>query len=415
MIEQNLTLCIILSILGGVLQVLSVLVLAYPEHIERSNPHYRTPDFVKNMLYLLNILIQVVTVFVNIGATIYGPVAIVYPLFVASQLLFNMIVFGFLGMEEFSKDVQVGTFMVILGSVFLPIVGPTVQQDQDIMVLLASPIAVGWTAILSIGILVTGMICFMKVNKWEVNSTPVYVVLTVARVFSGVLSGSLSKAFAMASGGAFVGMMIGFVLCNVVLMTAVVQQATLTEQKVFVPVSSCMIQVVNAMTGLILWEDWKVVQNWTGYVGVIIQIIVGIYLISSLDFFKVHTGHLSSSVNAEPVFNKCLGERDIEDAIYSVNGMIVRNSLKSSLNQYSVLSDHTIEQIEQPVSATLGGSLLSHCSNVSNERRRESFTIAIENGDQHLQISFPLRDIEMVRQVDEEDQNESKNDDDDNI
>jgi hypothetical protein len=287
MVEQNLLVAISLAVLGGFFQVVSVLILAYPEH----QKEVKGKDFKKPMrkvLVPINLVIQLINGAATTGAAIFGPVAIVMPVTVSAQLMFNILIFGYLEMEQFDKDVQVGTFIVVLGSALLPIVGPTVQQDQEILELLNAPYSLVWTSFLFAGVCISGFSCFacVNTNKWKEESLPVYATLTIARVFSSVLSASLSKALALVSGVPLIITIIGFLICGVVLGTSVVLQATKTEQKLFVPVISCGTQLVNAATGLILWEDWKVVQSVTGYSLVMVQIIVGVYLISSLDFFE---------------------------------------------------------------------------------------------------------------------------------
>ena len=336
MVKQNLSYCIGLSVLAGILQVLSVLVIAYPEHLEKVERR-NLPRIVKPLLYVLNLLIQIANVFVNIGSTIYGPVAIVFPLFVSSQLLFNMVIFGMLRMEVFGKDIQVGTFVVILGSIFLPIVGPTVQQDQDIIRLISSPLALAWASFLSLGVIVSGIMCFTVINRFKVDSTPVYIILIIARVFSGVLSASLSKAFAMTSGTLLIILIVGFFVCNIVLMASIILQATKTEQKVFVPVSSCAIQILNVLTGLILWEDWRVVQSWIGYGSVLVQIIVGVYLISSLDVFEN---------TADPSFGVRQSTNLLRLSMSGTSGINLKMSHRSSGRR--------------SISGLIGGSVKSH-------------------------------------------------------
>ena len=286
MVEQNLLYAIVLASLGGMFQVLSVLILAYPEHLKQT----RGKDFKKPMrgvLVPINVFVQLFNGAATTGAAIFGPVAIIMPVTVSSQLLFNILIFGSLGMEEFGKDVQVGTFIVVLGAVLLPVVGPDVQQDQNIMELITAPEAFAWTSFLFIGVCISGVSCFGCVNtkRWKSESVPVYVTLAVARVFSSVLSASLSKTLALVSGIPLLTVICGFLICGFVLGTSVVLQATKTEQKLFVPLVSCLTQITNAATGLILWEDWKVVKSWVGYSAITVQIVVGVYLISSLDFF----------------------------------------------------------------------------------------------------------------------------------
>ncbi len=307
MVEQNLLFAVSLATLGGLIQVLSVLIIAWPEHVQQTNPKKASRQFSPLFLKLLvpfNIFIQLFNGAANTGAAIYGPVAIVMPVMVSSQLLFNIIIFGYLEMEFFGKDVQVGTFIVVLGAVVLPTVGPTVQQNQNILELLSAPPSLVWTSFLFVGVVVSGVLCYCCVAgggpksenhetrikerwTWKAESLLTYIVLVTARVFSSVLSTSLSKTFALVSGGyTLIASIVGFLICGVVLSTSVVLQATKTEQKLFVPIISCATQLVNAATGLILWEDWRVVQSWVGYSAVLVQIVVGVYLISSLDFFE---------------------------------------------------------------------------------------------------------------------------------
>jgi hypothetical protein len=323
MMEQNLTFAIGLALIGGVFQVISVLILAYPEHIQKT----KDKQFpCKTILLPLNILFQLINGVVNTGATIFGPVSIVMPIMVSSQLFFNMVIFGYLQMEEFGKDVQVGTFIVVLGAVFLPIVGPTLQQDQEIMELLSAPWSLAWTSFLFAGVVLSGISCLTCVNtkKWEAESIPVYVTLTVARVFSSVLSASLSKTFVLVSGFQLIAVIGGFLICSMILMLSIVLQATKTEQKLFVPIISCGTQLVNAATGLVLWEDWKVVQSWVGYPAVMIQIVVGVYLISSLDFFE-NTADTNYSIRQSLMLssiNKSNNDFREDGAFKSMKGLI---------------------------------------------------------------------------------------------
>jgi len=343
MIEQNLFLAIALALLGGLFQVLSVLILAYPKARD-----YEVSKLTQKALIPMNIFVQLLNGAATSGAAIFGPVAIVMPVTVSAQLLFNIIIFGYLEMEAFDKDVQVGTFIVVSGAILLPFVGPTIQNDQEIMELLSSPWALAWTSFLSTGVLISGILCFTTIHtkKWKERSKAVYVNLTIARVFSSVLSASLSKALALVTGPALVFVVLGFLLCGFVLGTSVVLQATKVEQKLFVPVISSTTQIVNAATGLILWEDWLVVQSWAGYAVVMMQIIVGVYLISSLDFFEntadPHYGMrqsmaITSVAGRRHAFqnSKHEGKRDLktnlEESFRDNKGVMSSQSIRSGL------------------------------------------------------------------------------------
>jgi hypothetical protein len=43
---------------------------------------------------------------------------------------------------------------------------------------------------------------------------------------------------------------------------------------------------VNGATGIIIWEDWKVVNSWTGYMCIFLLLLLGVYLLSEVDFFE---------------------------------------------------------------------------------------------------------------------------------
>ena len=60
---------------------------------------------------------------------------------------------------------------------------------------------------------------------------------------------------------------------------AIVVQSTTVQQNTFVPLNATCIITVNALTGIIIWEDWRVVQNWLGYCTVFVQLIIGNYLL----------------------------------------------------------------------------------------------------------------------------------------
>jgi hypothetical protein len=40
---------------------------------------------------------------------------------------------------------------------------------------------------------------------------------------------------------------------------------------------------MNAATGIIIWEDWKVIGSWTGYSAIFVLLLLGVYLLSVVD------------------------------------------------------------------------------------------------------------------------------------
>ena len=115
-----------LSNLGGCIQVVTIFILAYPEYQKSHNKKQTIRASSSTMKHLMpghpgpcehsNHMIR--TSF-NCRACTRS-----------AQLIFNMICFGSLGIDEFPKDVKIGTYVVVSGAFLLPIVGPTVQQGQ---------------------------------------------------------------------------------------------------------------------------------------------------------------------------------------------------------------------------------------------------------------------------------------------
>ena len=102
MVEQNIFFASLLAIAGGCLQVLTILILAYPEYQRTHHNKNYSKEFL-SLLVPCNILFQIIIGVVNTVSTWYGPVSIVIPMRVSSQLIFNMIFFGSLGIESFPK------------------------------------------------------------------------------------------------------------------------------------------------------------------------------------------------------------------------------------------------------------------------------------------------------------------------
>jgi uncharacterized membrane protein len=76
----------------------------------------------------------------------FGPASLVLPTEGSSKLLSNVIVVGaILQHEKFDKRTLVGTAMVAIGVIYLPINGPKPQDNQDLVELIVQdPVALVW-------------------------------------------------------------------------------------------------------------------------------------------------------------------------------------------------------------------------------------------------------------------------------
>ena len=52
-------------------------------------------------------------------------------------------------------------------------------------------------------------------------------------------------------------------------------------QSKFVPLNATAIILVNAITGVIIWQDWRVISSWTGYICVFLLLALGCDLLLS--------------------------------------------------------------------------------------------------------------------------------------
>jgi len=309
--HQNLFLACVLSAIGSCISVLAIVALAYPE-FRKSKHNVKYQPTTEKMFFLLNIICQIVSGLTSTVASWFGPVSIVVPINVAAQLLSNMFFFGILGIEKFPKGTRIGTYFVATASLLLPYVGPTVQ-DQNVIELITQPSALIWTSLLLAATVLSGYFCLVWVNEKQktgvVKNKYKAPILLIARVCASVLSTTASKALPGVSGIAFFLSFILFLALAILIFFVAILQATEVDQGSFVPFSSCGNIVLNAITGLIIWQDYLVIQSSVCYSIVMIQILMGVYLISSIDV-------LSSSADQSYALSqsvKILVAKDIAD------------------------------------------------------------------------------------------------------
>lgn len=280
--------------------------MAYPA--SKSAEGYQWSDKQLKACLAANILLQILaSLSGNLFATWFGPVAIgesfakllrgkkecfvrppetthctalllVGPIFFAAQLLANLVVFWIvLGLEAFSREMQIGTYVIVVSVILLIVNGPQPQDygDKTFGNLIMEPYALAWACILLGAMLCTGTVLLVfdlhKQLAWF-N----YLVLLVSRASAFSLNLSTGKALILEINNFwFVLTIVIKVVSGAIYTKAIVVQSTAVEQKVFVPINAATIILTNALTGLIIWEDWRVVQDWIGYVCVFFLLALG--------------------------------------------------------------------------------------------------------------------------------------------
>mmetsp|Transcript_25236 Transcript_25236/g.38850 ORF Transcript_25236/g.38850 Transcript_25236/m.38850 type:complete len:529 (+) Transcript_25236:64-1650(+) len=288
-VPQNIALCVVLSAIGGILEVIATAILAYPD--AQAKEGNKWTDRTLRLCLVGNLFFQILASIIgNLFAPWFGPVSIVGPIFLSAQLVANMVIYGYLlGLECFTKDMKIGTGVIVTAAILLPIVGPTVQEDQEVQKLMQTWYSIIFNILLVAGMCFAGFLLLLKYfNKVGLSrQSAILGVLLLARSTSFTINLSYSKVFTLSP--PIAGMIIAAilkVLSGAIMTGSIVMQSTSVEQNTFVPLNATCIILVNAITGIIVWEDWRVVASWLGYVTVFVQLVIGNYLLlGEIDLF----------------------------------------------------------------------------------------------------------------------------------
>jgi hypothetical protein len=52
------------------------------------------------------------------------------------------------------------------------------------------------------------------------------------------------------------------ILSRAIYSKAIVVESTAVEQKTFVPINAVFVILINAVTGIVVWEDWRGMSSW---------------------------------------------------------------------------------------------------------------------------------------------------------
>jgi hypothetical protein len=325
---QRLPLCIGFAAFSGLLRVCATMVLAYPDFLLKKkqqqqalittagaiiDPSCSTPTTTPpNEYYPTNrsyyyyyyvaahLLILLVAAILSIIATLYGPVSIAVPVQTGSALLWNVVAMGIvLQMRAFNKAQRTGTYVVFFSILELVDVGPGVQEGQEALQLLSKPIAVLWT------LSVTGMILLATIGTihiimgkttqsqmdnnngdgwFQCNAT---ITLAMGVTMSNVGMATSSKTFASLQGIGLVVAIIYYLFTTCVGVLCSVVSSTACDQGIFTPFSSVALILTNMVTGMIIWEDWKVLDDtWLAYLCACCLMVCGVYLLAEMDLIE---------------------------------------------------------------------------------------------------------------------------------
>ena len=275
-VEQSLPICCTLAAIGGILEVGATAVTAVPA--VRQTEGVPLSLWVQLSALAGNLALQALgSLLSHLVAPWYGPVSMVVPFFYSSTLLSNMLIFGvLLGTEFFTKTTRVGSYVIVVAVILLPLVGPGIQQDQDLMYLFHQWYTIAWFGFLLLAMMTTCTLLLWKGGIQRYKEVGKFAILLIARASAISVNLTVSKAFVLSPSKLMLAWFVALKLISGCIYTyAIVVQATAVDQARFVPLNTICIILVNALTGILIWQDGNVVQSWYGYACVFVLLGLG--------------------------------------------------------------------------------------------------------------------------------------------
>ena len=207
------------------------------------------------------------------------------------MLMWNMIVMSVLGMQSLTKSEMIGTLVLMVSSFMLLEAGPRASAARDAesydQIGTLGPLL--WILFLAFlwGVSAWGMV----VDFMEKRPLPPGGVMATYVVAQGIgTSGttSLGKILPLTKSGSglFVTLIL-YALCGSTNTYSSIAAAKKINQGEFIPFAFCCSLLLNAATGLVLWEDGKSITMWVTYAGIYVLVILGVYLLSSADVVQL--------------------------------------------------------------------------------------------------------------------------------
>jgi len=291
--SQSLPLCILLSSISGVLRVCATMVLAYPDYLAKKSG---IPSTTGSTLYIAaHLLILGVAAVLSIFGTIYGPVSIAVPVTTGVCLLCNVIAMGIvLRMRAFDKAQRTGTYVVFFAILSLVDVGPGVQDGQDALDLLSTPLASFWSLLVTVLMILSAVGTVQLLRDGTTASSPssswskanATLILATGCTMSNVGMATASKTFATLQGLAFDAALLYYLMATFLGVLFSVVSATACDQGIFTPLASVALIITNMMTGLLIWEDGKVLNTPLAYLCAVLLMCCGVYLLAEVDVLE---------------------------------------------------------------------------------------------------------------------------------
>lgn len=291
--STNVPLALLFTVLGAIALVLSTAVIAVPFRWEESGEKKYTRKFWL-IIQTISVLLQFPLEWtLSLVASFWGPTSIIVPVYETSYLLVNLVVFSWiLKLEKNNKNTMIGTFLMVVSIAQLVFVGPiAADEDPDVFLDKATkPGSLVLLGLLGVGSLVPLPYCIL----WKINHHSVwiterrsFIMLMLLEVCSDILSTATGKMVILMKGRLAVIVMTGITLffSFTMVIGGLVSAAAITNQVIYVPINTSFGIIINAVVGVVLWEDN--IRNMNAYICVFFILLLSTFLMIDTDMLRV--------------------------------------------------------------------------------------------------------------------------------
>jgi len=180
-------------------------------------------------------------------ATWFGPVALCVPMGLGSMLLLNMFFYGLVApISHFTKDMRIGTYIIAVAIVLLPVNGPGAQDDQDILALLQKPYAFVWSVAMLVLLFYTTALLFLRDIK-KYPSLVATLILITSQGAAVVCYNSAAKMFVILRGWMLGAAIAVWFIASASLTISSMMAAVVVDQSKYVPVGKWVCEMLVAL------------------------------------------------------------------------------------------------------------------------------------------------------------------------
>jgi len=375
--------CIVFASVGGLCASAASNVIALAN--DRASKSNKKMGFCANLILLLaNLILNFGSVGCFLLSVAHGPVSVAMPLVTASKLLSSMWFQLACGLGQYTKNVRVGTYVLVASSLCLIDCGPKdpIGPEPNVMEMLSATTAKCWLLFLVVTLIISmasyHLLALRTNGQQKYGLVPVCAVVAI----STALGASVGKTLSLTEGTRLEVAVCAYLICGVASFLYAAKGAFNYEIELFLPLSEVLQLLVNALTGVLVWGDLSRTPQQLSYAMVYILICLGIYDCMSYDLLarkrKVGVFGLLHAAN------KVIGAQRIVKLFKWVGN---KGTAKENINK--ILTDGQFENLGENLKTNLS-SMLSNVEFADREAYLLDLCKELTNISHELFNKLPL-------------------------